>query len=195
MMPALTTGVAAKGHRVRKGALVRREAFAERVLAAAEGAANATGKAVPKEKPAQLGKSRSARRRAKRAAGAARAFNFGDVDLEEVLRAQGAGVNTKGKRGASGLLADDATKNKTRERVTVSESARLEQVVSHGAFTADPLGAVRRHLEALLPDEPKSSKASKGGKGSANRNGSARAKEKRARARQGLPVGGDAMRG
>lgn len=198
--------------------------------------------------PAQLGKSRSARRRAKRAAGAARAFNFGDVDLEEMLRAQGAGVKTKGKRGASGLLADDATKNKTRcvaspqraseraserlarqrgvrgagdltrasrplphsvppplpplprasfrsERVTVSESARLEQVVSHGAFTADPLGAVRRHLEALLPDEPKGSKASKGGKGSANRNGSARAKEKRARARQGLPVGGDAMRG
>lgn len=68
MMPALTTGVAAKGHRVRKGALVRREAFAERVLAAAEGAANATGKAVPKEK---VRAEQHARRRASESPGSA----------------------------------------------------------------------------------------------------------------------------
>ena len=90
---------------------------------------------------------------------------------------QSHGVNAVAKAPKGGLLAPKAAvSNKVRERVPAAESARLAAVAAPGAFPSDPLGTLRAHIEALLPDKGKDKKAGKQNARPPNKNGSAKRK-------------------
>mmetsp|Transcript_20281 Transcript_20281/g.61108 ORF Transcript_20281/g.61108 Transcript_20281/m.61108 type:complete len:197 (-) Transcript_20281:201-791(-) len=119
----------------------------------------------------------------------------------KILSAKKPGLKKKGKRKQlSGALADlsslsgalldaassDAAKAeqkakpkglgvggaKKRMRINDREAVRLEQVLGHPQFIADPIAAITAHLEATMPPKPpppKAPQAAKSGPGSGKR--------------------------
>lgn len=62
----------------------------------------------------------------------------------------GAGSSARPRRA----FGEGVAHAKQRQAIAEAETGRLQQVVAHKAFAADPLGALAAHLQAVAPPVP-----------------------------------------
>uniref|UniRef100_A0A7S1X502 Ribosome biogenesis protein SLX9 n=1 Tax=Tetraselmis chuii TaxID=63592 RepID=A0A7S1X502_9CHLO len=105
--------------------------------------------------------------------------------LDDVLKE----INHPGKEGAEG--GSKARKDgmgvgacKKRMKITRKENERMQMVMGHPQYKANPLSAITSHLQAVLPSQAPPKQSAKTGK-PANQNGSAKRKQKKKAGRSG----------
>eukprot|EP00873_Tetraselmis_striata_P016255 jgi/Tetstr1/436519/TSEL_025345.t1 len=102
--------------------------------------------------------------------------SLGDVLSE--IRAPGRGEGEGGKARKDGMGAGACRK---RMKITRRENERMQMVMGHPQYKANPLSAIASHLQAVLPSQVPKPAATKDGAKPGNVNGSARRKARKGR--------------
>ncbi|KAI8465301.1 MAG: hypothetical protein J3K34DRAFT_396195 [Monoraphidium minutum] len=99
----------------------------------------------------------------------------------------GGGLSGKAKHMASKGRGSSVKRLKARQAIALSEAHRLQQVLEHPSYQADPLAAITHHLQATLPPPPPA-KAAAGAGGKQRRKGGKQPGPKRKAAQSGMQM-------